>query len=134
MKQPHKNACFTTMLTSSANSVNSSHSSLDMLDDTDTKSLGRPFKIYFTSWLKKSFKPGWPGGGFQLDLGWNTGLSKKSSEGWSLKLQLICILLEKSSNSFHSLGSKLVQNLTLYPKLEFLSLNIGKCSNIKSKR
>ena len=63
------------------------------------------FKIYFSIWLKSNSKSGWRGGGFQLDLGQNAGLSEKSSEGSFWKFHLLCILLANSSKSFRSSGS-----------------------------
>ena len=66
-----------------------------MLNGIDIESFRRPLKISFSSWLKISSNPGWLGGGFQLDLGQNTGLLEKSSEEWCLKFHLMHILLDK---------------------------------------
>ena len=65
--------------------------------------LTRFSKIYFSIWLKINSKPGWPGGGFQLDLGRNAGLSQKSFEALFQKFHLIRILLANTSKSFRNL-------------------------------
>ena len=65
--------------------------------------LTRFSKISFSIWLKINSKPGWPGGGFQLDLGRNAGLSQKSSEALFQKFHLIRILLANTSKSFRDL-------------------------------
>lgn len=113
-------ACFVTMSLSSANPINASHSSLNMLHCINIESFRRPLKIYFSSWLKRSSIPGWPGVGFQLDIGQSSGLSENYSEGWSLKFHLMRILLEKSSKSFLNCGS-------------FIDFWIGAKSNFFSK-
>ena len=93
------------ILLSSASLLKASHSSLIIFEFIGVESLIRFSKICFSIWLKSNSKPGWPGGGFQLDLGLNSGLSEKSSEGSLRKFYLIRIFLANSSKSFRNSGS-----------------------------
>ena len=94
-----------TILLLSASPIKASHSTLVIFEFIRVKSLTRFSKIYFSIWLENNSKPGWPGGGFQLDLGQNAGLSEELSEGSFRKFHLIHVLLANSSNSFQSSGS-----------------------------